>query len=154
LSTTAHYRVADGLLAGAYPGAPGSVEALEEAGVTLFVDLTHPSDPLERYEHRRLGARRIGHPIPDMGTPTAATVIRILDDIEGERTSGGSVYVHCWGGVGRTGAVVGCWFARHGLDDGDPIATIAQLRASIAGTRPSPETPEQVALVRGWSRGR
>jgi len=154
LSSTAHYRVAGGLLAGAYPGAPGNVEALEGEGVTLFVDLTHPSDPLERYEHRLLGARRVGHPILDMGTPTAGSVIGILDDIDGERSLGGTVYVHCWGGVGRTGTVVGCWLGRHGLDEGDPIATIAQLRISIAGERASPETPAQVALVRGWRRGR
>ena len=62
--------------------------------------------------------------------------------------------MHCWGGVGRTGTVVGCWLVRHGLDGGDPIAAIAQLRASIAGERPSPETPGQAALVRGWRRGR
>jgi predicted protein tyrosine phosphatase len=154
LSTPAHYRVAEGLLAGAYPGVPVSVEALEDAGVTLFVDLTHPSDPLERYEHRLRGARRIGHPIPDMGTPTAGSVIRILDDIDVERSHGGTAYVHCWGGVGRTGTVVGCWLGRHGLDEGDPIATIARLRTAIAGERPSPETPGQVALVRGWRHGR
>ena len=154
MSTPAHYRVADGLLAGAYPGAPGSVEALEGAGVTLFVDLTHPSDPLEHYEHRLHSARRLGHPIPDMGTPTAGNVIGILDDIDAARSLGGTAYVHCWGGVGRTGTVVGCWLVRHGVEGDDPIATIAELRASIAGERPSPETPAQVALVRGWRHGR
>jgi hypothetical protein len=154
VSAPAHFRVADGLVAGAYPGASGNVEALEEAGVTLFVDLTHPSDPLERYEHRLHGARRIGHPIPDMGTPTAEGVIRILDDIDAERSLGGTAYVHCWGGVGRTGTVVGCWLGRHGLDEGDPIAAIARLRAGLAGERPSPETPGQIALVRGWRHGR
>jgi hypothetical protein len=150
MSTPVHYRVADGLLAGAYPGALGSIESLERAGVTLFVDLTHPSDPLERYEHRLRGARRIGHPIPDMGTPTAGHVIQILDEIDDARSLGETAYVHCWGGVGRTGTVVGCWLVRHGLDRGDPIATIAELRAPIAGERPSPETRGQIALVRGW----
>jgi hypothetical protein len=154
MSAPAHYRVADGLLAGAYPGAPGGVESLEHVGVTLFVDLTHPSDPLERYEHRLRGARRIGHPIPDMGTPTDGHVIQVLDEIDDARSLGETAYVHCWGGVGRTGTVVGCWLVRHGLDRGDPIATIAELRAPIAGERPSPETPGQIALVRAWRHGR
>jgi hypothetical protein len=49
--------------------------------------------------------------------------------------------------------VIGCWLMRHGLDNGDPIARIAELRAEIAGDRPSPETPGQAALVRSWRRG-
>lgn len=29
--------------------------------------------------------------------------------------AGQTVYVHCYGGIGRTGTVVGCWLVRHGL---------------------------------------
>jgi len=148
-----HYAVGDGLLAGAYPGTEDAPKALARAGVTLFVDLTHPSDPLDGYEALLEGARRVAHPIPDMGTPTAGQVMRILDDIDTARAEGGTVYVHCFGGVGRTGTVIGCWLVRHGLDGGDAVARIAQLRAGIAGDRPSPETAGQVALVRGWRRG-
>ncbi len=147
-----HYAVGQGLIAGAYPAMRESVEALESAGVTVFVDLTHPSDPLESYVPYLTKARRIAHPIPDMGTPTAGHVMQILDDIDEVRGDGGTVYVHCWGGIGRAGTVVGCWLVRHGLDDGDPIARIAALRSEIGGGR-SPETSGQVALVRGWRPG-
>lgn len=149
----ARYAVAEGLCAGGYPGTPDAVAALERDGVTLFVDLTHPSDPLPDYGQWLTHARRIAHPIPDMGTPTAGHVMRILDDVDAARAGGGTAYVHCWGGVGRTGTVIGCWLMRHGLDDGDPIARIATLRAGIAGDRPSPETSRQSELVRGWRRG-
>ena len=149
----ASYVVSDNLLAGAYPGTADAVTALERDGITVFVDLTHPSDPLDDYGHLLHGARRLAHPIPDMGTPTAGHVMQILDDIDAARAQGGTAYVHCWGGVGRTGTVIGCWLMRHELDAGDPIARIAELRAEIAGERPSPETPGQVALVRGWRRG-
>jgi hypothetical protein len=77
-----------------------------------------------------------------MGTPTVGYVMRILDDIDEARARGGTAYVHCWGGVGRTGTVIGCWLMRHALDGGDPIARIAVLRAAVAGERPSPETPD------------
>lgn len=43
--------------------------------------------------------------------------------------------------------------ARHGLDGGDPVARIAQLRAGIPGARRSPETAAQRSLMRGWRRG-
>jgi predicted protein tyrosine phosphatase len=154
MSGVARYTVSDGLLAGAYPGAPGAVEALERDGVTLFLDLTHPSDPLDGYERQLVQARRLAEPIPDTGTPTKGQVIRILDAVDDARESGGSVYVHCWGGVGRTGTVVGCWLVRHGLDRGDAVATIAALRAGIPGARPSPQTAAQAALVRAWRHGR
>ena len=147
------YVVSEGLYAGGYPGTPEAVVALESDGVTLFVDLTHPSDPLPDYGQWLHAARRLAHPIPDMGTPTAGYVMRILDDIDEARAEGGTAYVHCWGGVGRTGTVIGCWLMRHALDDGDPIARIAKLRSGIAGDRSSPETSEQAELVRGWRSG-
>ena len=147
------YAVSEALRAGGYPGTPDAVAALERDGVTLFVDLTHPSDPLPDYGPWLHDAHRLAHPIPDMGTPTAGYMMWILDDIDAAQAAGGTAYVHCWGGVGRTGTVVGCWLMRHGLDDGDPIERIAELRAAIAGDRPSPETPEQTELVRSWRRG-
>ena len=154
MSLPAHYAVTEGVIAGAYPATPEGVRALERSGVTVFVDLTHPSDPLEGYDRWLDDTRRIAHPIPDMGTPNAGHVIQILDDIDAVRADGGTVYVHCWGGVGRTGTVVGCLLVRHGLDGGDPIARIAELRREIPGGRPSPETADQAALVRGWRKGR
>jgi predicted protein tyrosine phosphatase len=149
-----HYAVSDGLLAGAYPGTPTGIEAFERMGVTLFVDLTHPSDPLDGYEGLLRAGRRVSHPIPDMGTPTPGHVTRVLDDIDEARGTGGTAYVHCWGGVGRTGTVIGCWLLRHDLDRGDAIAAIADLRRDVAAGRQSPETAGQVAFVRGWRRGR
>ena len=149
----ASYVVSDSLLAGAYPGTADAVTALEHAGITVFVDLTHPSDPLDDYAHHLHGARRLAHPIPDMGTPTAGQVMRILDEIDAAHMQNDRAYVHCWGGVGRTGTVIGCWLVRHELDGGDAITRIAELRAGIAGARPSPETPGQISLVRSWRQG-
>jgi predicted protein tyrosine phosphatase len=154
MTRVAHYRVADRLLAGAYPGTQAAVDALERSGVSVFVDLTHPSDPLDGYERHLVHARRVADPIPDMGTPSDGQVIRILDAVDEARAAGDTAYVHCWGGVGRTGTVVGCWLVRHGLDRGDPIVAIAALRAGIPEARPSPETGAQAALVRGWRHGR
>ena len=156
------YSVADGLLAGEYPGSHDPVAAVRrlrafhEHGVTLYVDLTHPGDPLEPYERLLVpAARRAGHPIVDMGVPTIPHMTRILDEVDGALADGGSVYVHCWGGIGRTGTVVGCWLVRHGLEDGDAVARIAELRrtASDVDVR-SPETAAQRAMVESWKRGR
>jgi len=128
LPIRASYHVAEGFLAGPYPGAEDPettsrrLRSFARHGVTLFVDLTHPADPLEPYEHLlERGAARVAHPIVDLGTTTIPRMVRILDDVDAAIDGGGSAYVHCWGGIGRTGTVVGCWLMRHGLDDGDPI---------------------------------
>ena len=79
-----------------------------------------------------------------MGLPTAGQVMQILDDIDATRAHCGAVYVHCWGGVGRTGTlVIGCWLLATGVDGAGDVARIAgaalrnRIRASVArGPRP------------------
>ena len=156
------YQVVDGLLAGEYPGASDPDEAARRLrsfathGVTLFVDLTHPADALEPYE-ALLGAdaQRVSHPIVDLGTTTIPHMTRILDTVDSTIRAGGVAYVHCWGGIGRTGTVVGCWLVRHGLDAGDPIGKIAELRREVSDAHvPSPQTSAQRAMVNAWTRDR
>ena len=156
------YRVADRLLAGEYPGlvdpdeAERRIRAFARYGVTLFVDLTHPGDPLEGYARLLdAGATRVAHPIVDFGTTTIPHMTRILDDVDAAIERGGMAYVHCWGGIGRTGTVVGCWLMRHGLEGDDPIRRIASSAATSRTRRPRPpQTSAQRAMVRAWKRGR
>jgi len=156
------YVVAERLLAGEYPGAadPHAAErrlrAFAEGGVTTFVDLTHPADALALYEHLlAVGVTRIPHPIVDLGTTTVPHMTRILDDVDAALAEGGGVYVHCWGGIGRTGTVVGCWLVRHGLDEGDPLRAIARLRRGVPDAwAASPQTEAQREMVTGWKPGR
>jgi protein-tyrosine phosphatase len=155
------YRVADGVLAGEYPGATDPTEAarrlarFEEHGVRAFVDLTHPADLLEPYHQLLKDGRRIAHPIVDLGTTTIPHMSRILDDIDAALAKGEGVYVHCWGGIGRTGTVIGCWLTRHGLEEGDAIRTIAGLRRLVLDSfMPSPQTTAQRAMVTNWNHGR
>jgi hypothetical protein len=58
--------------------------------------------------------RRLSHPIRDMNVTTAERYDRIIADIERELAAGRRVYIHCWGGVGRTGTVVGIWHVHQG----------------------------------------
>ncbi len=102
-------------LAGEYPGHPDDAEAkrklkaLVGAGIRVFVDLTEEgelrpyaqllealSEPAEQVEHHRL-------PIRDVSVPTKARMLQIQSVIRDALESGRPVYVHCWGGTGRTG---------------------------------------------------
>jgi protein-tyrosine phosphatase len=156
------YVVTERLLAGEYPGASDRevaerrLRAFAESGITTFVDLTHPADALAPYEHLLpTDARRIAHPIVDLRTTTIPHMTRILDDVDTALADGRSLYVHCWGGVGRTGMVVGCWLVRHGLDEGEPLRALARLRRGVPDAwAASPQTAAQRAIVTSWKPGR
>jgi len=154
------------ILAGEYPGsgdAGTTSERLElflDAGVTSFIDLTTEGE-LESYEWlvRRLGASRgleVRYhrlPVADVSVPSPEDMNRILDLIEQEHAAGRTVYVHCWGGIGRTGTVVGCWFVREGLDGKAALARLAELWRTVEKCDwcpQSPETNQQCGFVRDW----
>ena len=145
------------LLAGKYAGAlePAEasrrVRALAAAGITLVVDLTHADDRLAPYESLLpAGVRRLNVPVPDLSAPSWVQLERVLDAIDAELAGGGCVYVHCWGGCGRTGAVVASWLVRQGLDADAALARFGQLSRPVCGRR-CPEMPSQLELVREYA---
>ncbi len=148
----------DRLLAGPYPGAASEARALERlqrvlaAGVTFFLDLTETGEArpyrLDAYRSAiggRLYHRRMA--IPDMDIPDREHMVAILDTLDAALAEGHTVYVHCLGGVGRTGTVIGCWLVRHGMTGTEALDALVRLRGGDYG---SPETTEQRLLVASW----
>ena len=148
------YWVEEGrFLAGPYPGSSDTLARLRELGVTLFIDLTEPGEyGLLPYEaHLAHEMRTIRKPIRDFTAPSPAKMREILDLIDAELAAGGVVYVHCYGGVGRTGTVVGCYLVRNGTPPEQAIEAIARLRHKTRDAhRASPESEEQRALIASW----
>lgn len=154
------------LLAGEYPGAKDPEEARRklgrflDAGVTNFIDLTEESEGnLRAYasEMAALGAARgvgVEHhrlSIRDLDVPAAQHLSAILDAIDEALAKDKTVYVHCYGGIGRTGTVIGCWLVRHGLSADEALSQIAAWRAGTPdGWITSPETTAQRAMVSRW----
>ena len=156
-------------MAGEYPSARTAdeaerrLQALLDAGVTYFLDLTTDDDPLDPYEQpvRDLAAQRSAdvhysrRAIRDMGCPTPDDMRLILDEIDSAIADGHVVYVHCWGGIGRTGTVVGCFLVRRGRDGTDALAEVARLYNTMSERKrlrfpESPQTPRQRNFVRTW----
>jgi protein-tyrosine phosphatase len=120
--------------------------------VDSFVDLTHDDDPLQRYDPL-LDAAAAYHreSIPDMDVTDRQHMAAILDTIDADLAAGKTVYVHCWGGLGRTGMVVGCHLVRHGMDPAEALSRIPELRRDCASAdQPSPQTEAQRSLVMWW----
>jgi protein-tyrosine phosphatase len=151
------------LMAGEYPGDPQSARArakirwLLDAGITTFVDLTEHGELLA-YDHfieEHAPNKPIEHvrmPIRDVSIPTVAEMERILDLVDRKLGEGQVVYLHCWGGVGRTGTVVGCLLVRHGMSAPAALDEIKRIRqSSRKAWRNAPETEEQRNMVRRWA---
>jgi protein-tyrosine phosphatase len=168
--TSSSYWVASGvLLAGAYPGGADpdehrqKIQALVGAGVRAFVNLMRKDEinwagvPFVPYVDlaRQLCPEVVcvRHPVRDLSVPTASEMCDILDTIDQYLESHKAVYVHCLGGVGRTGTVIGCWLLRHRLaEPSDVLEVLMRLRQQDMErrNRMSPETGEQQKFVRQW----
>jgi hypothetical protein len=95
-----------------------------------------------------------GFALPDGSAPDTATMQVILGWIDAELLGGGKVYVHCLSGRGRTGTIIGCWLARHGVAYGQGvIGRLTELREAAGLPIPCPATDSQRALIMRWRRG-
>jgi len=162
------------LLAGSYPGkydgaqARVRLETFLDAGIRFFVDLTEPGEvgsqgvvtPYAALLHELANARSLDvgyarHQIRDTKTPTTELMQQIIAEVRAGVADRPSVYVHCRGGTGRTGTVVGCLLVEGGVPPNKVIDRIAELRSDLPPTPwtlTSPETDDQIMFVREWGR--
>ena len=158
------------LLAGAYPIRVGEAEQTMRQrvhrflaiGMTSFVDLTEAHECVSYFPFLMAGvSERICPPayqrlpIRNWDVPTSPMMMRILDAIDTALAEGQSVYVHCAGGIGRTGTVVGCYLVRHGMQGEAALEEIMRLRQAMPNGRGlSPRREPQRQMVRNWPIGR
>ncbi|MBM3988522.1 MAG: hypothetical protein FJ294_11280 [Planctomycetes bacterium] len=165
----AYWAVAHSILAGEYPGdrdpakARAKLTTFLDSGVRAFLDLTHAGE-LAPYEHlladlareRGLMVEHRRMPIRDVDVPRTPDEMRaILAQLRAWIDNGQPAYVHCWGGVGRTGTVIGCWFVEQGATGEAALAHLARLWQGMSADKlrrkpHSPETEAQRDYIRKW----
>jgi len=163
-------------LAGYYPGSRDSVTARAKLKNLLERGIRHIVNLMERNEDNFQGEQFVPYedqlqtmanemdipiemvhmPIRDMNIPLVEFMVSILDDIDRAMEQNPAVYLHCWGGRGRTGTVVGCYLARHGMAVGEAaLDLLGELRRNDPISHlPSPETKVQAEFVRTWPKGK
>jgi hypothetical protein len=154
-------------LAGEYPGeySPEStrkrLDALLEAGFDTFLDLTKPNENIpyigtlhEQAKYHDIDVQHHRFAIGDFGLPTPEKMMLILDTLDQSLLAGRIVYLHCWGGIGRTGTTVGCYLVRHGKTGREALHQLAQWWKTVPKSQVhihSPETHEQADFVLKWN---
>jgi atypical dual specificity phosphatase len=164
------------LVACEYPWTPmrtgrsQKIDLLLRAGVRTFIDLTESGELCPYAPHLAAHITHLGideelepveyhsFPIPDRCLPRSEEYVRqILDVLKDNARRGRITAVHCRGGIGRTGVVVGCWLVESGaVEDGAAALTfIAEEWKSVEKYRRFPQSPEtggQCEFVRNFER--
>ena len=153
------YKVLDGVYAGEYPRdidderSVKKIKQFERFGITHFIDLTEEG---ELRPYSQLLDSRIQHirfPIQDVSIPASVKSVKeLIERIQGilKENDRNKVYVHCWGGVGRTGTIVGCLLSHQNNYEYDK--TMAALKKAFSDClksayRHAPETQEQCDFI-------
>ncbi len=148
------------LLAGGYPGRGNAdrddVEGILGAGIDVFLDLTDEGEAIgaEPYGPRLEGlltrrshtAERRAAGMRDMSAEPGKVQLA-FDELDSLLSSGKNVYLHCLGGLGRTGMVVGSYLVEKGLAPASEIVPVIEALRAATDT-PGMESPQTEAQRR------
>lgn len=167
------YWVIEGLFcAGQYPGAEDAAERDEKlagllrCGIRRVINLIPEGEKgrggrdFEPYEGMlqtmaaaqgiQVECLRLGY--TDGTTPTRQLMTKILDTIDASLAANEPLYLHCWGGHGRTGTTVACYLIRHGETPQAAIDKILAWRKPLPRNH-HPFENKQEDFVRSWRVG-
>ena len=162
---SSHWVIFNHLIAGSNPDSYGSTENLERilsAGVNTFVNLQESYEQqyfvpyknqvvaIAKAKYKR-DVKFISLEIEDMNVTTDENILELVFKISSLILSGDCVYVHCWGGFGRTGTVIAILIGYLYGKDAETclkLTTLFSQKRVYCGERRSPTTSVQFNQVR------
>lgn len=153
------------IFAGEYPGdrddevAKRKINHMLYFGIKHFIDLTEEQELNPYSQWLPEDATYVRFPIKDCCVPiSVGAVSKLLKQIEELKKLDGYIYIHCWGGVGRTGTIVACMLAKwKGKVEIEEILDCLQecfSQMPKSAYRQTPETSEQVDFIRCFIESR
>lgn len=114
------YQVSRNVFAGEHPlfdiyksSIKGNIPTLLRFGITVFLDLTQSYEVSEYASFLPSNVQRISFPIRNCDIPSSVESViglfRKLEQLMHEQPQA-KLYIHCHGGVGRTGTIVACYY--------------------------------------------
>lgn len=160
------YQVTSQIYAGEYPihkdkeSGFVKMKQFESFGITHFVDLTEEGElaPYDKMLYSSTSYLRF--PIRDVSVPKSMDEVRklikhIINIVNNNPEA--KVYIHCWGGVGRTGTIVGCLLSElYQLSYIEAITKLEQLFSACpkSAYRETPENAEQRNFIDSFIRNK
>ncbi len=129
-------------------GQPSSnvIEALiTHRGVTGFVNMRSEYDYAQKVALP--GVRYLYLPTDDNTPPTLESLTRGVEFIREQVEQGGSVYIHCWEGLGRGPTMAAAYFVSTGMTPQEAWAEIRKVRTFIRPTKTQLDRLEEFARI-------
>lgn len=150
--------IADKVYAGEYAGDLSNprekINQICNFGITHFIDLTEDGELKPYVQLLPPDARYLRFPIKDVSVPPSyKRVYQLMGYINSVISNQkNKVYIHCWGGVGRTGTIVGCLYEYLGEDFEAAMTHLrnAFMECPKSAYRHTPETTEQMDFIRNF----
>lgn len=93
----------------------------------------------ENREARNAGMTFRSLPIPDRGLPfSESELTAVIEELDGDLSTGKNVLVHCRQGIGRTGIIAACLLISRGETPDAAIKNVSEARGAMI-----PDTSEQ-----------
>lgn len=90
------------------------IKGFEEFGITTVINMMDENEvKLSIYKNSPISHHIFG--IPNRTAPSIQMMDTIMNIMEDTVGLGGSVLIHCGGGVGRAGTVLACYILKHGI---------------------------------------
>jgi protein-tyrosine phosphatase len=134
-----------------------------DLGITTIINLTeeneinfqgaalvsYDKDLIEFYEKSNKKIELIKFPIQDGNIPDKSDLNRLLEIIRSKIQLNEKIYIHCRGGIGRTGVIIGSILIDLKLvSKNDVLLKINDLKKkSLLPKRQSPETDKQIKFL-------
>lgn len=172
-----YWVVPEMFLAGYYPGSTTEertikkLNSLLDSGIRCIINLMEPDEYstenvevndytetlVDLAKQRDIELKIYNFHIRDLSIPSIEQMRKILNIID-KNLYGDikrPVYVHCRGGIGRTGTVVGCWLKEHNYNSNEKsvlefLDNIREIQIPSKYLYDSPETDEQKNFVLNW----
>lgn len=158
------YPVSKNVFAGEHPlfniykrSAKGNIPTLLRFGITVFLDLTQSYEVPEYASFLPPNVQRISFPIRNFDVPSSVesvmNLFRRLEQLIHERPHA-KLYIHCHGGVGRTGTIVACYyiyFEHFSFEESLDKMKRKYAQSPRSRIMDAPETQSQVEFVRRFA---